>query len=329
MNELCGLMQIGVGVSDLEAAVKWYAEVLNFKAKPIDDTGPAALMTQYTGGDVYQRRAVMLFNPNGGGGLEVWQFLDRTPEESRVPLTFNQPGIHTVDLYTSGSLDSLNKHFSKYEIELKPWERPSLASVIAWFKDPFGNSFRLLNSSYSIRSPFRGLFGGVAGVYICCSDIEESDSFYSKSLGMKELGSDRNLRLLGCCNSTQGFAFMYGPGQIELAQCDHPSASHSYGNRFWGDPGLMHVCFEVADFDQLKNSVNEKGVELTVDSKDSFTMERSAGRFGYLEDPDGTLIELIQVHSIPLLPKLGLHHRIKPGKAVPKWIIKQMCKPVL
>lgn len=329
MNDLCGLMQVGVGVSALEVAMKWYADVLNFKAKPIDDTGSAALMSKYTGDVVYQRRALMLFNPNGGGGLEVWQFLDRRPEHPRTPLTFNQPGIHAIDLYASGSRASLQTYFSQYDVELRQWERNSLVQIIGCFNDPFGNTFRLLHSPYSIRSTFQGLIGGVAGVYICCSDIEKSNVFYSNVLGMKSESFGNSEKLLSAQNSSQGFSFMYGPGHVEIALCNKPLASYSYSGRYWGDPGLMHVCLEVVDFARMKNTLQEKGFELLVDSKDSFTMERSAGRFGYLEDPDRSLIELIQVHSIPLLPKLGLYHRIKPGTAVPKWIIKQMCKPVL
>jgi hypothetical protein len=39
-------------------------------------------MTQYTGGSVYNRRAILTMNLQGGGGLEIWQYLDRVPTES-------------------------------------------------------------------------------------------------------------------------------------------------------------------------------------------------------------------------------------------------------
>jgi hypothetical protein len=55
------------------------------------------------------------------------------------------------------------------------------------------------------------------------------------------------------------------------------------------------------------------GYPFTVDSSqsfkegESFDMGEAAGQFAYIEDPDGTLIELVEAHKIPLLKKLNLY----------------------
>jgi hypothetical protein len=49
------------------------------------------------------------------------------------------------------------------------------------------------------------------------------------------------------------------------------------------------------------------------------------GRFAYLEDPDGTLIEMVETHRVPILKKLGIHldlRRRDPGRPLPDWMLK-------
>ena len=55
----------------------------------------------------------------------------------------------------------------------------------------------------------------------------------------------------------------------------------------------------------LKSKIQAKGYQFTIDSEKSFGMESAAGRFAYLEDPDGTLIELVETHKLPILKKVG------------------------
>jgi hypothetical protein len=45
----------------------------------------------------------------------------------------------------------------------------------------------------------------------------------------------------------------------------------------------------------------------------------------YITDPDGVLIELIEVYKIPLIEKWGIFlnvHGKKAGKNLPKWLIR-------
>ena len=50
-----------------------------------------------------------------------------------------------------------------------------------------------------------------------------------------------------------------------------------------------------------------------------------SGQFTYVEDPDGTWIEFVETHKIPIVKKLGwyLDTRKRPqGKPLPKWMLK-------
>jgi hypothetical protein len=62
--------------------------------------------------------------------------------------------------------------------------------------------------------------------------------------------------------------------------------------------------------DNLGNTAPRQGFPFTVDSKashagDSFDMGEAAGYFAYIEDPDGTLIEFVETHKVPILKKFG------------------------
>jgi hypothetical protein len=53
-------------------------------------------------------------------------------------------------------------------------------------------------------------------------------------------------------------------------------------------------------------------------------MGTSAGRFCYVEDRDGTLIELVETHKVPILKKLNWSLNLKTRKnegPLPDWMI--------
>ncbi len=76
-----------------------------------------------------------------------------------------------------------------------------------------------------------------------------------------------------------------------------------------------------------QNICAKNGRPLTVNSCDSFEMGEAAGQFAYNEDPDGTLIEYVETHKVPILKKLGLYldlRKRKNSKALPDWMVKCM-----
>jgi len=89
--------------------------------------------------------------------------------------------------------------------------------------------------------------------------------------------------------------------------------------------GFIHICFDIRGMNLLREECREKGYPFTVDAGDTFDIGEASGAFSYTEDPDGTLIEFVETHKIPILKKLGLYlnlrHR-KPEKSLPRWILK-------
>lgn len=59
----------------------------------------------------------------------------------------------------------------------------------------------------------------------------------------------------------------------------------------------------------------------------SFDMGDAAGHFSYIEDPDGTLIEFVETHKLPILKKIGWYLDLRkrnPHKALPSWMLKTL-----
>ena len=57
-------------------------------------------------------------------------------------------------------------------------------------------------------------------------------------------------------------------------------------------------------------------------------MGEAAGHFAYVEDPDGTLIEFVETHKIPVTKRFGwyinLWNRRDVTKSLPNWIVKMV-----
>ena len=99
-----------------------------------------------------------------------------------------------------------------------------------------------------------------------------------------------------------------------------------------GDLGFIHLCFDVLGMKALKEECNREGFPFTVDSDvhpqgKPFDMGEAAGHFAYVEDPDGTLIEFVETHKLPVSEKLGWYINLRkrnPEKPLANWILKAL-----
>jgi hypothetical protein len=118
---------------------------------------------------------------------------------------------------------------------------------------------------------------------------------------------------------------MLGPTQIELVQVIDRKPRNIFEGRIWGDLGFIHLCFDITGMDSFRTFCESKGFPFTVDSADSFDMGKAAGRFAYVEDPDGALIEFVETHKLPIVEKWGWYLNLKKrgdqGKSLPKWLL--------
>lgn len=344
-----GVQQIGVGVEDAQAAWEWYGSAFGFDIPLIDDEGTAADMLPYTGNEPRRRRAILALNLQGGGGLEIWQYADRKPLPPAA-----EPQLGDLGLFAA-KLRAATLHVAHERLVgagAKPLGRDPRGIVHFYASDPFGNAFQIVAGPTPFaktRSPVGGVYGAILGV----SDLDAASCFYRDVLGYdRELyrlegtfddlrvlpGGDGRFRrlLLARSEASAGpFSELLGPSELELVQALDRRPRKIFDGRLWGDLGFIHLCFDVQGMDEHKRACAAAGYPFTVDSNpgagnggaESFDMGQAAGRFAYVEDPDGTLIELVETHRVPIVAKLGWFldlRRRDPAKALPRWMLRAL-----
>ena len=176
------------------------------------------------------------------------------------------------------------------------------------------------------------------------SSIEESLVVYRDILGYNEVvydqtgifndyksipGGDKEFRrvLLRHSDIKHGaFSPLFGKSEIELIQVLNRKSRDIYEGRIWGDPGFIHLCFDINDMDTLREKAKHLGFPFTVDSAkamDTFDMGDAGGNFAYIQAPEGTSIEFFETHKIPLIKKIGwnIDFRKRGNHPLPRWIL--------
>ena len=125
------------------------------------------------------------------------------------------------------------------------------------------------------------------------------------------------------------FSKLFGKSEIELVQCLDAEPTKIFKDRYWGDMGFIHLCFDIRNMKALTEECDKKGFPFKVLSAESFDMGDANGHWGYIEDSDGTLIEFVETHRVPLVKSLGITLSIdlkkrNPLKPLPNWMIKAM-----
>lgn len=347
---ISGIQQIGVGVSNLRVAWKWYKEFLGFDVRIFEDDTVAELMLPYTGGKPQQRHAALALNLQGGGGMEIWQYKGRTPLLPTFEVQLGDLGIFAIKI-KSTNVDKAYQHFVDrgYQPITKPQPDPS--GVRHFFiKDPFNNTFEIFENPTIFKDEGKPN-GGVAGAIVGSAHIDRSIEFYAKLLGYDMILSDETSEfrdLAGVAGGTGryrrvllthslprkgAFSKFFAQSYIELFQVLNREPKKIFGGRQWGDLGFIHICFDIKDMVSLEKVCNSMGHPFTVNSnvkhneQGSFDMGEAAGHFTYIEDPDGTLIEFVEAHRIPIFKPLGLNLNLDkrdPEKQLPDFVIKLM-----
>ena len=341
---IAGIQQVGIGVADLPEAWSWYRKHFGMDIRLFEDSAEAAFMTRYTGNAVHARKAVLALNMRGGGGFEIWQYTSRTPQAADSEVLSGDFGVNAIVLRSTDVAQLYESHSeAKLRLSGSPLRDPG-GSPTYFVHDPNGNLFQIVESK-EFFSRSRHICGGVAGVSIGVRDIDKARKLYSNVLGYSDVvydeegefedmaavpGGAQRLRRVLLRHSKPGlgtFGRFFGATTVELICSPDRTPQKIYEGRYWGDCGFIHVCFDVQNMDALKQSSEENGFPFTVDSGSSFDMGDAKGRFAYTEDPDGTLIEMVETFKLPIFAKLKWNLDISnraPEKPLANWLLKAL-----
>ncbi len=336
---ISGIQQVGIGVPDLTDIWPWYRKYFGQDIKIFREEADAELMTRYTGGEVHRRDAALAVNLESGGGFEIWEFKSKDTRAPSFDVKLGDYGIYIVKLKSRDVIETYN--YYKREglellsaIETDPNGRPHF-----YMRDPHENIFEIVEGKDWLFKTNRRC-GGVYGAVLGVSDIERSLPLYSDVLGYRIVydregiqddfrgipGGHRAVRrvLLKSGKTSGPFAKLLGPSQLELVELKDGTGRKIFKDRYWGDKGFIHLCYDVKRMDALKRDCEEAGFHFTVDSKNTFEMNDAGGRFSYIEDPDGTLIEFVETHRLPLIEQIGWYLNLNKRdheKPLPRWML--------
>ncbi len=343
---ITGIQQIGIGVTDVYEAWKWYRKNLGFDIPIFDEKAVAALMLPYTDGKPRSRHAVLTYNLQGGGGLEIWQYTERTPQKANFEVQLGDIGIFVA---------KINSHIPQTAHKILTGKGEKTSELLTdpqgkqhfYLQDPYGNYLEIIENPQIFANDNKPT-GGVAGAVIGVTDIDKSLPFYQNILKYDKIvydktgifddfaflpgGKNKFRRVLLTHSEPRKGAFsrMFGQTWIELVQVLDREPKKIYQDRLWGDLGYIHLCFDVVYMENLKKACEQAGHPFTVDSakdNDIFDMGEASGRFAYVEDPDGVLIEFVETYKIPVLKQIGWYLNLRkrnPEKPLPNFILKTM-----
>jgi catechol 2,3-dioxygenase-like lactoylglutathione lyase family enzyme len=346
---ISGIQQVGIGVHDLQEAWDWYIRVFGMDCRIFEEEAEARLMLPYTGGQPRSRHAVLAINLQSGGGFEVWQYKGREPEYRDRETKVGDIGIFACKMKVRNA-EKAWKHFLDAGVDVMgmPSVDPSGRKSF-YVRDPFGNLFHIVEATDWFMN-LKLISGGSYGAIIGVSDIDRAVKLYSDILGYDRVvfnvtgkfddlttlpggsGTFRRVLLSPSQPFHGGFNPMFGQSTIELVQATDRKGTKIYEGRFWGDPGFIHICYDISGMDNLRKYCENAGFPFSVDSMQShdgksFDMGEAAGHFAYIEDPDGTLIEFVETHKVPVIKALGWYLDMRkrdPGKPLPSWMISAL-----
>ncbi len=343
---ISGIQQVGIGVSNVNEAWNWYREHFGMDIRIFEESAVAGLMLPYTGGLPRKRHAALTMNMQGGGGFEIWQYVERVPDPPAGEILAGDLGIYIAKM-KSRDVRAAHKKFSEKKLNVSELVTDPAGKNHFFVTDPFKNIFQVVEGNSWFIPDKKKSTGAAYGAVIGVSDIEKARALYSGILGydtviydkegkfddLKYLsGGDSSFRRVLLMHSKPragSFSEFLGPSVMELIEVKDRTPEKIFRNRFWGDLGFIHLCYDIKGMEALRKECSDKGFPFTVDSNntlktDTFDMGEAAGHFAYIEDPDGALIEFVETDKIPVIKKIGWYLDLRkraPEKALPKWIL--------
>ena len=341
-----GIQHLGIGVDDHAKSWAWYRKFFGFDVPFFNSEAPAPLMKIYTNGEVINKRAAMVLNLKGGCAMEIVQPISFTASHSSIEMQLGDLGIF-IGTYKTPDIKAALDHFNLHNEKLiNTGVKTPEGKETFYVMDPNGLLLQVIESDEWYTSSSHPM-GGNLGCTIGCSNIEKSKELYADILGYDEVvydesgvfadwknlpggeGRYRRVLLRRKNPSRGGFNQLAGKSQIELIQdLSDRKKNKIYEGRRWGDIGFVHLGFDVLNMAALGAKLDRAGFGFTCDSNEALTMGDSTKvHCTYCEDPDGTLIELIEVYKIPIVEKWGIYLNVAkrdPEKPLPNYMLKSL-----
>lgn len=284
---------MGIGVTNVAEAWKWYINQFGMDCRIFEDEAVAKLMLPHTEGLPRSRYAVLALNLQSGGGFEIWQHTGREPLKIKEEIRIGDLGIIACKIKARNVQQTL-KAFQDKGLGVPPEAVTDPEGKMTFFmKDPYGNIFQIVEAKDWFRDEKKNT-GGSYGAVIGVSDVEKARVVYSDILGYDKViydatgvyndllglpGGNKECRRVLLRRSepfTGAFSKVLGQSEIELISTPEGPGKMIYEGRMWGDPGFIHLCYDMNGMDALRNFCESKGFPFTVDTKKTYAGDRKS-----------------------------------------------------
>jgi catechol 2,3-dioxygenase-like lactoylglutathione lyase family enzyme len=130
------------------------------------------------------------------------------------------------------------------------------------------------------------LFLSIDHPAIACQDVNRQMKWYCEQLGMQLIASDGKMPpglLVGYGNNANGGAM------VELMPAREPGPAPDAFARF--QPGLRHLAFRVANFDEAYNRLKAGGVKFLFEPVNNAV---GGGKIVSFRDPEGNELQIVE-----------------------------------
>jgi len=318
-----GIQHIGIGVVNRDKTYNFYNNALGFSVPMSKNTGKCTGMLPVIGKDE-ERNVIISLNPHGGGLIEIFQYITKTPLPIPDEVDFSYNGFLFFGVKVKNiekSLDTISKFngeavtHSNYFTPMKDhnWN----AAIFRDLDGIYGMALEYPESNIGYGSG-KSKIGGVEYVGIGVSHLKESIDFYSNILGYDDiiytyegncpewdtiLGKGRKIKraLLRKSSKPHGlFRHFLGGGMIELIEVEGNKKKHNYEKRNWGDIGFMEVCFDVSNINETLEELTKNGAKVIIPPHTQYMGLNTNATFSYIKDPDGSMLEFADIASLPV-----------------------------
>ncbi|MDH5379600.1 MAG: VOC family protein [Cyclobacteriaceae bacterium] len=339
-----GIQHIGIGVPNLEESWKWYRKYFGLDIPLFENEAEADLMKEYNKGMVLRKKAVLALNIKGGCAVEILEPLSFKSISANFNIQLGDLGIFISKVKTT-NINTSHELFVQNNINVSQIGQTPDGRSTFYVTDPNGLLFQVLECNNWFSST-KHVSGGMLGTVIGVSEMDKSVGFYQNILGFTEViydktghfsdyseyvpGSEGTFRrvLLSQPEGTQGnWGAVAGKTEIELIQVMDRKPVKIFKGRQWGDTGFVHLGFDAKGLSQLEKDMEEAGYPFTCDSKNALNIGKTSVHCVYIEDPDNTLIEFIEVYKVPIIEKWGVFMDVQkrdPKKPLSSFMLKLM-----
>ena len=317
------MQHVGQGVRDVDTTFKFYKTHFGFKVK-LNDLTVASKEMERVIGSVETMRMMMAINAKGGGIIELIEHKSRPITPFPKEGGYGNYGIVEVG-YGVRNIEQVVSDFKAKGVQfLTPVCELELNNGRRWryayLKDPDGLPLQLTEDLQpGSPRPTKAEVYGAVHVGIGVSDIGRSKEFYKSVLGfdrvlydfegtIKEMEPVAGFSLrvkLAILERSQppvgSMAKVLPRGVIKLFECLDRKGKHIYDGRCWGDPGCMEVCLDVSDLMATVAEMKQKGIKIYLPPVEIDMGSGSKGLAAYIQDPDGTTVEFVEVKSVAWL----------------------------